>query len=236
MRVIFKLSGIESASLIISHVSYVVQLVSIKREDLQIELTPQNTQLDEVAITEKPDKQWKRDLKRFRSKFFGDNIWGKACTIENPWVLDFKFEKGTFTALSSDLLKITNKKTGYVITVYLEKFEEKSNQLIIAARPFFESIGSKYELARENTFLGSKRHFFHSLLMGGSKEEGFRLNRVKYDPPTNSFNKLKSLREQDIISNNELKLDGYVEIQYIHENMSGGSEHPIIRICFQSIW
>jgi len=217
---LFELEVTENNLLIISHVSYEVQLIPAQA-GLTIQLKPQTNSLDEVAITVKPDKIWKRNLKRFRREFFGESSWGRACAIENPWVLDFANEKNVFTASTNQLVKITNKKTGYLIRVYLEKFEQKNGDITISARPFFESINDNYAKIRETTFLGSKRHFLHALQFGDLKEEGFRVNQVKLVSSSQSFEVGKLMKAKDLIDEDMLTLGGYVEVKYMNEKMLG---------------
>jgi len=140
-------------------------------------------QLDEVQVKGERDKEWERKLKLFEKDFIGDDEVAHACTILNPWVIDFK-EDATLglSATASTPIEISNAALGYKITFYLTNFLSNPKGYLIRGQVKFEEMmtgdGSQaflWKANRQNAYLGSSRHLFKSILDGQIRGQGFAL-------------------------------------------------------------
>jgi len=219
---VFSLKGISlPAEVMITHVSYDPQLITTEGTSLKAELVRSVQELDEVSVKSKRDRKWKRQLKRFEKSFFGASKLGKACEIQNPWVLNFDKEGSQFIARADHLLEVENKKTGYNIKIWLQKFIETDTEQTISAKAIFSSLGDRYAKIREETFLGSKRHFLHAMAYGDPVEEGFEVSHVKFNYSTGQFELIKELKNpQKIMDGNTIDFMGFLQVRYLNETFT----------------
>jgi hypothetical protein len=163
-----------------------------KSMKITIELDPSLKVLNEVEFKAKEDRKWKRQYRIFERELLGDTPNTARCEIMNPWVVDFEMKKfeDFFSAHADQPLIIQNRILGYQITFLLRQFEMKGGQLIYLGFPSFEALKvddwdyvENFLRNRENTFLGSTRHFFYALIQGRLEEEGFKVYRAtrEYD-------------------------------------------------------
>lgn len=156
---------------------------------LIIYLTPKLYELKEVVISSRPIfRKRKEYLKLFKDVFLGTTYNARNCEIINENDITFNYEscKDTLKAIASMPILINNKALGYKIRYYLDKFEyyKKSGTFFYKGSIIFiedlkgEKTDKKlserlYEKRRENTYLGSRMHFFRTLWADDLKSAGF---------------------------------------------------------------
>jgi hypothetical protein len=149
-----------------------------------IKLIPLELQLDNVEVSSNRDKEWEKQLKKFRKIFLGEDKEASACTIVNPWVIDFPSHNssGAFTAKASAPIEIDNRALGYKIVFYLSNFWSNKGGYIIAGNARFSEMKSndpkeiaKWQVNRKNSYAHSPHHLFKSIIQSRIKAEGFNL-------------------------------------------------------------
>ena len=181
----------------------VVRIYDSKDKIVNFELTAKVLPGEKVTVTAKHAKEWKKNLKIFKQKFFGQKEFAKKCELINPEVLDFRYDKksGQFKAIAEAELKFENNALGYEVTVFLEEFyAELSNndgRAGITQAPekgafrcistnYFKELSPKNEKQKKRwdknrliAYNGSQCHFFTSLINGSFKKEGFKFCGAK---------------------------------------------------------
>ena len=176
--------------LIASMIGYEIEVIKIKLTEsreyvFQIKLNPKAIEAPLLEVTGRYPKKWKKQLKEFITLILGETENAKHCKILNPEFLSFEEDKkeDTFIATTEGPLKIENRALGYQLTLHLKelRFEEKS---IISTKgyvlfqplaPVNEKEQKYWDVNRKETYEGSLRHFFISLLSNRLREEGFRI-------------------------------------------------------------
>ena len=161
-------------------------ILSDKSATVEIILEENAIQLSEVVIRMDPNRERHIDL--FKEFFIGKTPNAKKCKLLNPQALDVDFDnnKRLLTVKSNEFLVIENKALGYRLKYLLQYFEYDYNTRIVyyAGLPNFEDLkGSKakkkaWAKARETAYNGSSQHFFRSLYLGNTQEEGFVINKL----------------------------------------------------------
>ncbi len=141
-----------------------------KNTPLTIRLTPDQTQLAEIKVTTKKDKDWLRQLGVFQKQFLGDGNATKFCKILNPWVLDFSEQNGTLSAQTNTVLEIDNQHLGYKINYTLSQFQYDGAAVSYAGyaefSPYFTSdslLNARWAANRRNAYWYADTHFFKAL-------------------------------------------------------------------------
>lgn len=126
-------------------------------------------------------------LNMFANYFIGQTVNAELCTLLNPNVLHFSYDrdKDILTATADDFIIIENKALGYNLKYLLSNFQVqfKKNISVISGSPYFEELkGSesqqkKWEANRKLAYLSSSRHFFRAVMNNTAKEEGYLLYR-----------------------------------------------------------
>ncbi len=176
---------------IASYVGYeaVVYRANISSKNLQIifKLTKKPSELRSVVVLSKDARaKW---LAIFRQNFLGITEAARKCKITNEE--EILFEDGnsrdSIKAFSLVPLEIVNKELGYKIYFELVGFYYSASQ----GRTYFygysrfeelsdkEQVPARYLKNRELYYLGSTLHFYHSLIDGKSKEEGFSTLNIR---------------------------------------------------------
>jgi len=154
---------------------------------VDIELEQSETILDEVSVSEKEDKKWKKQYSLFERELLGDVPTADRCEILNPWVVNFEENSfsDTFLATADEPLEINNKYLGYKIYFLLTNFKIVHGQLTYLGYPSFQALElnemdriENFLRNREEIYKGSTRHFFDALIHNRIKQEGFRLYKV----------------------------------------------------------
>ncbi|RNC84007.1 MAG: carboxypeptidase-like regulatory domain-containing protein [Balneola sp.] len=178
-------------NLIISFIGYKKIVLPILVKDKQnvyeeIEMEADIQQMQEIQVTSKDDRRWRKAYRDFKEFFLGRDEFAYFCEIKNPYSLDFEWnsKENIYTASSSEPLIIENKALGYQITVEIVDvfFNPRTNGGYYVILPRFEEIVSPDSLTmavwnenRRKTYLGSSRHFFKSLVDGEMDNAGFSI-------------------------------------------------------------
>ncbi len=176
-------------NLIVSFIGYKKLVVPIIiGENLRvhevIELESDIQQLDEIQVTSVDDRRWRKAYEDFQEFFLGRDEFAYFCDIKNPYSLNFEWnqKEKLYSATSSEPLIIENKALGYQITVEIEdvSFNPRTNGGFYVILPRFQEMEAPDSLTyntwmynREQTYRGSSRHFFKSLVDGELKKSGF---------------------------------------------------------------
>jgi hypothetical protein len=200
----------EQFELVASYVGYSTVGITISRKGKQVmtqnfELELLEDNLSEVELKAKRDKNWERNLEKFKEIFLAvpDDPYGWDIEIMNPWVLDFttvKPDEGfNYTkATAQQALKVMNKSLGYEIDFYLQDFRMLRNASRFFGQAFYKTIESedsllesKWKEGRELNYLNSVRHLALSLLLKNSGPQGFEFYEANPGIPkedrTNDF-------------------------------------------------
>jgi hypothetical protein len=175
-----------------------VQIITGKGIQLNVRLAIDEKQLETVVVTGTRDKAWEKQLKNFEKVFFGNTQFAKACTILNPWVLEFKESKVNgkdfFTASAAQPLEIENTALGYRIDYYLKMMVSTSDGYNIMGEVRFKELPTNdpqvlksYNQNRTQSYQGSLRHLMKALVTGSVKEEGFNLYTDKSGYENNPY-------------------------------------------------
>lgn len=149
---------------------------------LAIRLSVDTKFLNEVKISGKRDKQWKRLYRDFERGFLGRSKNARACKVLNPYDVGVTKKRQILTALAAKAIEIDNKALGYHLSYQLEDFETSgeayqfSGQLLFKPLlPVNEAESHTWERNRNETYRGSLRHFLAAVVQKKSRQEGFRV-------------------------------------------------------------
>lgn len=185
----------ETQVLIITHVSY--KTLNIAPENYihltkgdTIEMQGKNVDLDEILLTSKKDKKWKKKFRKFRKTLLGDGKAAANCKILNPDVLQFEEKNGNLWVTAVDLLHIENDYLGYTIHFWLEELSIETD-----GSTYYKGNGKYIDKAQANDtqyierrkllYKHSLPNFLRSLLKSPNKptlkELGYELSFEKYE-------------------------------------------------------
>ena len=92
--------------IVVSHIAFEKKVVHINAGEsankILIQLEARSSALAEVTITDKTLKNWKKWRSLFTEHFIGNMAFAKKCTIKNPEVLRFHYDK------TARVLKVTS--------------------------------------------------------------------------------------------------------------------------------
>ena len=157
---------------------------------LSIKLIQDEKQLDAVEVVGTRDKEWQRQLERFKKILLGTTPNAIQCRLVNPWVLEF-FESNEggmvlFTAKAQQPLEVINLALGYRVVFYLKDFRAGPQNYSIIGNFRFEQLltddvktSERWTQNRRLTYDGSDRHLLWALLNNRLQVEGFRLYEEK---------------------------------------------------------
>jgi hypothetical protein len=192
------ITGYTSMPIIVSALGYYsVTLKDIPAgKNLAIYMKPKVFEIKEVLVTAKGSKRQRaKNLRIFKSQFLGETFNATRCEIVNEDDIAVQNNKNSDTvkAYASKPIIIRNKALGYTVTYFLDRFEYcisdrlldmKGNILFREGISVRNSQEKQFERRRQNTFKGSRIHFFRALWADRLTEEGFTLNKtvqiVKY--------------------------------------------------------
>lgn len=152
---------------------------------LLIYLTPKVFELNEFVVKAKPlVRERKYNLLLFKNEFLGTSANAQNCDILNEDDITFNYgsDRDTLKAFASKPIQIINRKLGYKITYYLDKFEyyKKSKSFVYKGNLIFnEDLATNdperqiIERRRKNAFLASRMHFFRALWTNDLKSTAF---------------------------------------------------------------
>ena len=216
--------------LILSHVSYDTKVLSNSKArkmstDNTIFMSPNGINLDEILVTQKRSKSWKKNFKQFSKAFLGDDKIASKCEILNPEVLRFSNKKGVFEAVSVDLIKIRNDYLGYEVDFLLNKLViDKDGSMKYLGHAKFKDNSTplnhkKIKEHRQDIYRKSPKHFFEHLIKNQLEEGKYRIRMVRYF--NGAFELIKEPRLDEIlyydsISNHYLLIfEEFLEIKHL---------------------
>ena len=163
-----------------------------------IKLAQDEKLLDNVEVTGTRDKKWEKQMVRFRKIFIGADKVAEGCKVLNPWAIEFAddddLQDGSFVATASQPIEIENFGLGYKVYFYLQSFRANAKFYSILGNYRFEEMQTpdaklalRWTQNRLETYNGSSRHLFKSIIEGKVKEEGFLLYTDKPGNANSSF-------------------------------------------------
>jgi hypothetical protein len=175
--------------LIFSFVGYETYKLKIVVEESPIKvgiikLVPSEIELNTVEVSSTRDKEWEKKLKKFKKIFLGDDQLASACTIINPWVIDFPQDKSgnRFLAKASEPIEIENNALGYKVNFYLADFWHNASEYSIVGNALFSQLKNgdakqigNWDRNRKNSYQRSVQHLFKSMIEHKIKGSGFTL-------------------------------------------------------------
>lgn len=180
--------------LVFQHIGYEIKVIKLNClhsniRELNIALVPKILSGEKIQITAPQNKQWKKDLKIFQQEFLGKTENSKKCKIVNPEVLNFSANPAQkeLIAMTDSLLLVNNYALGYHIRIVLDTFRLSAAEdhyyfsiypHFIEMSPENEKEKQKWEKKRFETYLGSLKHFWKSLIADKTRENDFLLYRV----------------------------------------------------------
>jgi hypothetical protein len=184
-----------------------------KNVPLVIYLTPKFFELKEVVINSKKySKERMENLFIFRREFLGDTDNGKSCVIMNEGDISFGHDSSgdTLKAFVQKPLTIINKRLGYTITYFLNKFEycKQDKYFLYDGSAVFKkdttarvTQKNAFERRRRYAYIASRMQFFRELWKNDIDNSGFRI--------INSFNETLSYNDIVITKNDQKKFIYY---------------------------
>lgn len=184
----FSLSNLASGEyeLIVSfigHEPYRTKVTIANDNEIKLRVRLNLVALKEVQIIASKDKEWEKQLEKFKKLFIGTGANARLCRIINPWSLSFEETKtGTFIAKAADILEIENLSLGYRISYELKRFEFNRKDYILAGYVRFQELEAldsimtnKWEEERNEAYRGSVQHLIKTIVDHRFREEGYIL-------------------------------------------------------------
>ncbi len=170
-----------------------------------IRLRPDEKILGAVEVAGTRDKQWEKNLRKFKDVFLGDDAPSAECIITNPWVIDFGTSSGKmkFTATAREPIEVVNRYLGYKLMFYLTRFQSGQTSYLITGNVRFDELTpastsekDKWQQNRERNYAHSKQHLFKAMLDHRIHGEGFNIYRELEDT---DMNKTRSPFFEDVL-------------------------------------
>lgn len=210
-----------------------IDVVKAGGETYEIELAPQVYELEQVTVTAKRNRRWKKQLQTFELQVIGDSENASMTKIVNPEVLNFIQRNGILIAEASEPLVIENTALGYRIHYTLV------HCIIQQSRPQYKGIARfeemepknrsqrrRWEKNREKAYKGSLKHLLRTLATAENtdevKKEGFRIARVQKFPDSISQYERSIKRSKDTIDDLVQKTDA------THENILQVNDYLLV--------
>jgi hypothetical protein len=200
--------------LVFSHVSFKthVQVIEVKDNDVKIlaRLQVNTTSLSEVVVfSEKDRTARKRDLRRFKNFFFGENHIEPEISILNEEAITFgEKENGIVSSTAPFTLYVKNDHLGYDLEYYVKEFSLSARtNMVLGLSNFTEqkgkTVSEKIFIAenRQKAYNGSIRHFFYALINGTLETSGFEAYLSNLDPEINLPSEFKDYYSYQLQNN-----------------------------------
>lgn len=219
----------------------VFSFVGFKKQVRKIELSPSSSlsinvdleekvqQLEEVEV-KASNEEWQKQYEIFFNQFIGQNEYAKEVTIENPWVLDFKEEKGYLIASAQRPLNVINQALGYNMYIELVAFKwpkHRDRGGAYKIYPKYELLDSKNEKQKDRwmenrvrNYVGSFPHFLKTLYKGNIEQSSFSIGKgwnLSPLPKGKTRYELMSMPgiSQDLINNAKgFELKGRIDVDF----------------------
>lgn len=174
-------------------------------QTLEIFLDVNQMELNEIVVTAKGTRSWRRNLARFERELIGITRNAFRTKILNPEALNFDNKPDTLIAWANAPLEIENRALGYKVTFFLNDFSVIEEQLTIDGYAVFEELeaGSsdqqrRWNKERERAYTGSFTHFIHSLFSNQLRQDGYEVfytrNTAIFSDEVLNFNRVVSPR------------------------------------------
>lgn len=214
----YVLEGIQDGEvkIVFSYVGYepYSKIITVSGADISIsaQLKPQEEILQNVDVKDSRDKEWEAQLKEFKKVFLGEGEFARACTLSNPWVLEFTYTKATrlFVATASAPLLIENNALGYTIDCTLQEFRFSDKFYKIKGLYRFNEVNTldakeatRWTRNRRKAYQSSIRFLLKSIIENNVAENGFQLyydNRLTFPTTLGSFT--EDLNLKNVIKTN----------------------------------
>jgi hypothetical protein len=182
-----------------------VQPVTVQARDslfIRFELSGKVYEQGELVVRAEQPRDFEQNLKKFKRLFLGVSDYARACELVNPYVLDFEASKSGsyFRATAGEPLIVDNRALGYRVTYNLQDFHKDeldpaTDILRYMGQPFFEELVPRDERERkrwadrrQQTYLGSFRHFLQAMVAGEAEAEGFQVDFIDRLPRGRNLN------------------------------------------------
>jgi len=151
-----------------------------------VKLVSSETLLNTVEVSSSRDKEWGRNYRKFKKVFLGDDKFADACTILNPWVIDFSKDRttGKFLAKADKPIEIENKALGYTVFFYLTDFwfnpvgySIVGNARFSELKTTLDSELTSWNENRAKSYKNSTHYLFKSMIEKKINGAGFSLYR-----------------------------------------------------------
>ena len=173
--------GLKS-QVVVSSIGYISSTVAIEAEKSQVvNFVLVSQMLNEITVSAKYDKDWRRKWKIFEKAFLGEDA--SDCIIKNPEVIFFsETSGGQLYATAQNSIIVENKKLGYEIIVDLRELKTDGTTTFLTAQKFFKELQetdgkqkNKWIKNRKKIFDNSFRSFLCQLAKKSIDERQFEL-------------------------------------------------------------
>ena len=190
----FRISGDlpQEIEVVASFVGYITEVKKIStrgKSEIQVdfELAINESNLTEVQLKAKRDKNWEREFRRFEEVFLAlpDDPFKPKIEITNPWVVDFEKVKvqgapNYVKASAQEPLKIINQALGYEVDYYLQDFRVSRAGSRFYGQVFYEnlandSLAQTWEEVRDENYYQSIRFLNQAILLNSPDTAHFRV-------------------------------------------------------------
>ena len=224
--------------LVVSFVGYQtystrVEFLVPETQAFDIKLTQDAVNLGSVLVTDRDDKEWRRNLASFKRVFLGLTKNAQKCKILNEEEINFYYdkEKRTLEAFCTEPILVKNDALGYSLDYYLESFiidYRNGYSSFFGFTQFKETkprnaTKKKFIKSRDRAFYGSTEHFFRSLSINSLKDEGWE---VMLAEDVYGFGRVvkaldydvyKDLKEGPTDISKSISFEGYMYVTYLNE-------------------
>lgn len=217
-----------SMPLTISSIGYysVTLTDSLTQKPLIVFMTPKVYEVQEVVISSKSlAKRKLANINLFKKVFLGSTDNGRDCKIINEKDITFNYDhdRDTLKAFASGPILINNRRLGYKITYYLDRFEysKKAGTMFFAGSLIFNddlaidgTNKQLYEKRRKEAYLGSRMQFFRALWADDLESAGFTVRN-----PSDQYLNYHDIVEENLMDSiidktKFLKYSGTISIFY----------------------
>lgn len=190
----FRISGDlpQEIEVVASFVGYITEVKKVSTRgkgeiELDFELAINESNLTEIQLKARRDKNWEREFRRFEEVFLAlpDDPYKPKIEITNPWVVDFEKVKvqgapNYVKASAQEPLRIKNRALGYEIDYYLQDFRLARGGSRFYGQVFYESIEDdlskeEWTVARDENYYQSIRFLNHAILLNSPDTAHFLL-------------------------------------------------------------
>jgi len=140
------------------------------RRNFRFEMYKHPIEMEEVVVKGKPPRKRRRQLNQFRRNLLGSSQNGKKSYITNEEVIRFEQKGEILIAYSYEPIEIINNGLGYKVFYVLDEYQQSPDEIKYTGYPHFvEQIATTYHDSvdwpenRNNTYLGSLRHFLTTI-------------------------------------------------------------------------